>query len=65
MTAGLLNKARRGELALPLPVGLIRDALDRVQKDPHQEVQDRLELVFTTFLHKRSGSPGAGVSQRP
>src|SRR5215467_11556115 len=56
MTAGLLNKARRGELALSLPVGLIRDAADRVYKDPHREVQDRLELVFTTFLRKRSAS---------
>src|SRR2546429_8624235 len=56
MTAGLLNKARRGALALPLPVGLIRDAADRVRKDPHQEVQDRLALVFTTFLQKRSAS---------
>jgi DNA invertase Pin-like site-specific DNA recombinase len=56
MTAGLLNKARRGELALILPVGLMRDAAGRVQKDPHQEVQDRLQLIFTTFLHKRSAS---------
>jgi DNA invertase Pin-like site-specific DNA recombinase len=50
LTAGLLNKARRGELALSLPIGLVRDALGRVLKHPDQEVQDRLELVFTTFL---------------
>src|SRR6266516_221157 len=56
MTTGLLNKARRGELALTLPVGLFRDAAGRVQKDPHQEVQDRLQLLFTTFLQKRSAS---------
>jgi len=56
MTAGLLNKAARGELALTLPVGLMRDGLDRVHKDPHQEVQDRLDLVFTTFLRLRSES---------
>src|SRR6266567_8642352 len=60
MTAGLLNKAARGELALTLPVGLVRDALDRVHKDPHQEVQDRLELVFTTFLRLRSASKVLG-----
>src|SRR5262249_35364506 len=30
--AGLLNKAERGELALQLPIGLIRDELGRVQK---------------------------------
>jgi Recombinase/Resolvase, N terminal domain len=56
MTAGLLNKAQRGELALNLPVGLVRDALDRVHKDPNQEIQGRLELIFTTFLRLRSAS---------
>ncbi len=60
MTAGLLNKAARGELALTLPVGLVRDGLDHVHKDPHQEVQDRLDLVFTTFLRLRSESPVLG-----
>ena len=40
MWAGLLNKAKRGELALRLPVGLVRDAQGRVVKDPHQEVQN-------------------------
>src|SRR5215212_1247536 len=48
MTAGLLNKAGRGELALTLPVGLVRDMTNRVRKDPNREVQDRLALVFST-----------------
>src|SRR5579859_3354073 len=60
MTAGLLNKAKRGELALALPVGLVRDALDRVHKDPNREVADRLELVFTSFLRLRSASKVLG-----
>jgi DNA invertase Pin-like site-specific DNA recombinase len=50
LMAGLLNKARRGELALSLPIGLVRDASGRVLKHPDREVQARLELVFTTFL---------------
>ena len=54
LTAGLLNKAQRGELALPLPVGLVRDPLARVLKHPDQEVQGRLELVFTSFLQVKS-----------
>src|SRR4051794_39519106 len=54
LTAGLLNKARRGELALSLPVGLIRDPLGRVVKHPDQEVQGRLGLVFTTFLQVKA-----------
>src|SRR5437868_1183002 len=53
-TAGLLNKAQRGELALTLPVGLVRDPLGRVLKHPDQEVQHRLELVFTSFLQVKS-----------
>jgi DNA invertase Pin-like site-specific DNA recombinase len=50
LTAGLLHKAQRGELALALPIGLVRDALGRVLKHPDQEVPVRLTLVFTTFL---------------
>lgn len=54
LTAGLLNKAQRGELAKPLPIGLIRDPLGRVLKHPDQEVQGRLDLVFATFLQVRA-----------
>src|ERR1700756_1306953 len=54
LTAGLLNKAQRGELALTLPVGLVRDSLGRVFKHPDQEVQNRLGLVFTTFLQVKA-----------
>ena len=54
LTAGLLNKAQRGELALTLPIGLVRDALGRVLKHPDQEVQGRLDLVFTTFLRVKA-----------
>jgi DNA invertase Pin-like site-specific DNA recombinase len=56
LTAGLLNKARRGELALTLPVGLIRDPLKRVVKHPDIEVQGRIALIFATFLRVRSAS---------
>lgn len=54
LTAGLLHKAQRGDLALPLPVGLVRDALGRVVKHPDQEVQNRLAVVFTTFLRVKA-----------
>src|SRR4051812_34100009 len=56
LTAGLLNKARRGELALALPVGLIRDPLERVVKHPDVEVQGRIALIFATFLRVRSAT---------
>ena len=61
LTAGLLNKAHRGELALSLPVGLLRDERGVVQKDPNLEVQRRLELVFATFLATKAASKVAKV----
>ena len=54
LTAGLLNKAQRGDLALQLPAGLLRDPSGVVTKDPNQEVQDRIALVFDSFLRLRS-----------
>jgi hypothetical protein len=56
MTAGLLNKAERGELALTLPTGLLRDEHGFVHKDPNLEVQDRIGLVFEAFLRLRTAS---------
>jgi DNA invertase Pin-like site-specific DNA recombinase len=56
LTAGLLNKAQRGELALRLPIGLVRDEAGQVHYDPNREVQDRLHLVFDSFLRLRSAS---------
>jgi excisionase family DNA binding protein len=56
LTAGILNKAERGELALTLPVGLIRDSLKRVFKHPDMEVQNRISLIFETFLQVRSAA---------
>jgi DNA invertase Pin-like site-specific DNA recombinase len=49
LTAGLLAKAERGELALTLPIGLVRDPSGVVVKDPDMAVQERLQLVFGMF----------------
>lgn len=56
LTAGIVNKAQRGALALTLPVGLQRDASGIVRKAPNLEVQSRLSLIFETFLQLRSAS---------
>ncbi len=56
LTAGLLHKAERGELALTLPVGLVGDRSGIVLKDPNREVQSRIELIFATFLQVRSAN---------
>src|SRR5580658_1435449 len=50
LTAGLLAKAERGELALTLPIGLVRAPSGVVVKDPDIAVQERLGLVFELFL---------------
>src|SRR5262249_7068190 len=56
LTAGLIHKAQRGELALTLPTGLVRNGQGKVHKIPNQEAQARLSLVFETFLQCRSAS---------
>jgi DNA invertase Pin-like site-specific DNA recombinase len=54
LTSGLLAKAERGELALGLPIGLMRDPSGIVIKDPDLAVQERIGLVFQTFLKVRT-----------
>ena len=56
---GLLNKARRGDLKTPLPVGLVYDPLDRAVLDPDAQVRDSLRILFDTFA--RTGSATATV----
>jgi len=59
LRGGILNKARRGELRCPLPVGLVHDAAGRVVLDPDQQVQESVRLLFQTFA--RTGSASATV----
>jgi DNA invertase Pin-like site-specific DNA recombinase len=54
LTTGLIAKAERGELALTLPVGLVRDPSGVVVKDPDIAIQERLGLVFQIFLKART-----------
>jgi len=49
LRGGLLNKAGRGELRTPLPVGLAYDATDRVVLDPDLQVQNSIHHLFHTF----------------
>ena len=56
LTAGLLNKAERGDLALAPPVGFVRTHDGVVVKDPNLEVQDRIVLLFVSFLEQRSAA---------
>lgn len=49
-----LSKARRGELRLPLPVGLVYDPAGNVVLDPDAGVQHAIRQVFAVFA--RTGS---------
>jgi DNA invertase Pin-like site-specific DNA recombinase len=61
LTSGLLAKAGRGELALQLPTGLVRDPSGVVTQDPDAEVRSRIALVFSTFLTERTAVRVVGV----
>src|SRR6266849_3693086 len=59
MRGGLLSKARRGELQVPIPVGFLYDAQGHVMLDPDQQVQQSIRFLFESF--RRLGSAGAVV----
>lgn len=54
MQGGLLNKAKHGELKLPLPVGFIYDEEENVVLDPDQQIQESIRFLFDTFEQKGS-----------
>ena len=49
MRGGLLSKAKRGELATPLPFGFAYDDEGRVVLDPDQQIQQAIRSVFEVF----------------
>ena len=53
MRGGLMNKAKRGELKKPIPIGYVYDG-DRIIKDPDIEVQKSVETLFDVFRRKGS-----------
>jgi DNA invertase Pin-like site-specific DNA recombinase len=57
---GKLNKARKGELKFPLPVGYVYDG-DQIVLDPDQEVQGAVRTVFELF--QREGTAFAAVER--
>ena len=49
MRGGLLNKAKRGELKKPLPIGYLYDDYGKIIKDTNTEVRQAIELFFESF----------------
>jgi DNA invertase Pin-like site-specific DNA recombinase len=61
LIGGQLSKARRGELRMGLPVGLVYDPAGNVVLDPDTGVQQAIRHVFALF--SRTGSARATVQQ--
>jgi DNA invertase Pin-like site-specific DNA recombinase len=59
LRGGILNKARRGMLKTPLPIGLVYDPTDKVVLDPDAQVRQSITHLFETF--ERLGSAAATV----
>ena len=59
LQGGIQSKARRGELKMRLPSGLVYDQQDRVVLDPDRQVQQSFFTFFETF--DRTGSACATV----
>ena len=57
MWSGRIAKARRGELAVPLPTGFARRPSGEVVLDPDEQVRSVVRLVFDLF--ERLGTVGA------
>jgi DNA invertase Pin-like site-specific DNA recombinase len=49
LLGGKLNKAQKGELRFPLPVGLCHDQDGHIVPDPDEEVRGAVSLVFRLF----------------
>src|SRR5438445_8299752 len=49
LQGGKLNKAKKGELRFPLPVGFCYDVESRIILDPDEEVRGAVSLVFRLF----------------
>jgi DNA invertase Pin-like site-specific DNA recombinase len=61
LLGGKLNKARKGELRFPLPVGLCYDEEGQIVLDPDEEVRGAVELIFRLF--RETGSAFAVMQQ--
>lgn len=56
LQGGIRNKARRGELEVPLPIGLIYHPDGSVALDPDQSIRGAIQLLFDTFRQTASAS---------
>jgi DNA invertase Pin-like site-specific DNA recombinase len=56
LRGGILNQARRGELKMALPIGLVHDLVGKVRLDPDQQVQGAVRAFFAAFERTHSAT---------
>ena len=56
LQGGIRNKARRGELEVPLPIGLTYHPDGSVVLDPDQSIRSALQMLFDTFRQTTSAA---------
>jgi len=61
LIGGMINKAKRGELKIRLPIGFEYDSHDRIVLCPDKRVQETIKLFFATY--RRLGTAGKTVNE--
>jgi DNA invertase Pin-like site-specific DNA recombinase len=56
LQGGIRNKARRGELEMAPPIGLVYDANGTLVLEPDQQIQGTVRMIFDTFREVGSAS---------
>jgi DNA invertase Pin-like site-specific DNA recombinase len=56
LQGGIRNKAQRGELFLPPPLGLTYDSERKLGLDPDQQIQKSVRMFFETFRQRASAT---------
>ena len=54
LRGGALNKAKRGELKIPLPVGFIYNSEGHTILHPDKQIQDSIHMLFKIFCESKS-----------
>ena len=56
LQGGIRNKARRGELEVPLPIGLVYAGDGSITLEPDEQIRSSVRLLFDTFRQSASAS---------
>lgn len=56
LQGGIRNKARRGELEIPLPIGLVYHPSGSVVLDPDESIRAAVQLLFDSFRQTTSAT---------